>query len=80
MSFWFFVARSLSLTSTAQISYLRALAPNWQRLHIVREGDVLELRFWAAMIEDKPRGGAQLSYYEFLQSLQKEVAKATANP
>jgi protein transport protein SEC24 len=62
------------------ISYLRALAPNWQRLHILREGDVMELRFWAAMIEDKPRGGAQLSYYEFLQSLQKEVAKATANP
>ena len=50
----------------------------YARLHIVREGDRdAEARFFAHFVEDRSRAQA-LSYYEFLLTLQKEVAAKAA--
>jgi len=57
------------------LDVLRSLSPFYQRVHIVRETDPLEHKFYAAFIEDKNRTQA-VSYYEFLQVLQREIPKS----
>ncbi len=68
--FFFFIVASSSSSSSSHIAFAQ--------LYVVREGDPLEQRFFAAFIEDKNRNQA-VSYYEFLQTLQREISKAVSN-
>jgi len=55
----------------AIVNALRASHPCHQKLHIIREGDPLEYRFFSHFVEDNSK--TLPSYYEFLCQLQRQV-------
>lgn len=61
----------------AIVEYVRAQMLSYQRLYVIREGDPLEARFVGCFVEDRSKTQAS-SYYEFLLTLQKEVATKAA--
>ncbi len=71
-----YILNSLALISDSPLPHLTFCFI--AQLYVVREGDPLEQRFFSAFIEDKNRNQA-VSYYEFLQTLQREISKAVSN-
>jgi protein transport protein SEC24 len=55
---------------------VRSQKPYWQRLTITMEGTTMDPKFFSHFIEDKQRN--TLSYYEFLQLLQRNVSTKAA--
>eukprot|EP01098_Paradermamoeba_levis_P000274 TRINITY_DN1027_c0_g2_i3.p1 TRINITY_DN1027_c0_g2~~TRINITY_DN1027_c0_g2_i3.p1 ORF type:complete len:132 (+),score=27.92 TRINITY_DN1027_c0_g2_i3:360-755(+) len=53
------------------ISEIRSQRPTYQRLYIIKEGDPLEGRFFAYLVEDKHRELS--SYYEFILQIHKQI-------
>jgi hypothetical protein len=55
----------------AIVDQLRSQRPAWMNVHVVKEGEPREIKFFNALVEDKTKMAH--SYYEFLTNLHQRI-------
>jgi len=66
-----YLENDLSVSVNEIVNALRSSSPTYQTLHVIREGEAREMKWFSYFIEDKTK--TVHSYYEFLVNLHQRV-------